>query len=140
MKKYLTIINVSLFALLIFVLFTYSRSQDTRDLGIGPIKSLNLGPINKGQVKMGQNIFNNKCFVCHSLDQKKVGPPLGRVAKEQAPEYILNLLLNTVEMQQKDQRIKQLIYQYKILMPDLKLSKNDASSVLEYLRSASETR
>jgi cytochrome c len=140
MKKSLTIIIVSLFALLIFVLFSFARNQDTRDLGIGPIKSLNLGPIDQAKVAIGKTIFNSKCFVCHTLDQKKIGPPLGKVAKDQAPEYIANLLLNTIEMQQKNARIKQLIIQFKIPMPDLKLSKNDALSVLEYLRSAAETR
>ncbi|TAL69049.1 MAG: cytochrome c [Bacteroidetes bacterium] len=140
MKNSLNIIIIAIIALLVMFLFTNSGTQENRDLGVGPIKSLKLGPINKGQVSMGQNIFNSKCFVCHTLDQKKVGPPLGKVAKEQAPEYIVNLLLNTVEMQQKDSRVKQLLYQYKVPMPDLKLSKNDALSVLEYLRSASENR
>jgi len=113
---------------------------DSKDYGVGPIKNVKLGAIDKNLVNNGKKIFDTKCIVCHTLDDKRIGPPLRNVAKEQTPEYIMNLLANTANMQKQDERIKKLIAQYKVVMTDLKLNQNDIRSVYEYLRFASENR
>jgi cytochrome c551/c552 len=112
--------------------------QDQKDKGIGPIKNIELGAIDPKMVSKGKDLFNNKCLVCHELDQKKIGPPLRNITKTRSPEYIMNLLLNTVQMQQQDPIVKDLISTYKINMTPPEFSNDQARSVLEYLRSVAK--
>ena len=110
-----------------------------KDHGIGPVKSVELGPLNKKMTDDGKAIFNNKCTICHDLDQKKIGPPLRNVSKDRAPEFIMNLLLNSAQMQKENPIIKDLLKKYNnMLMPDPALNQAQARSVLEYLRSVSK--
>ena len=112
-----------------------SVPQD-KDRGIGPIKNVELGPLNKKMIDEGKSIFTNQCVICHEMDQKKLGPPLRNVTKERTPEYIMNLLLNSTQMQKDDPLVKSLLKQYNNLpMPDPALNQSKARSVLEYLRS-----
>ena len=109
---------------------------DIKDLGVGPIKTITLGPIDAKLVSQGKTIFTNTCALCHELDQLKIGPPLRNIAKDRAPEFILNLMLNTSGMQKSDPYIKALIVKYNnIVMTDPGLNQAQAKSVLEYLRS-----
>lgn len=59
--------------------------------------------------------------------------------KEHSPEFIMNLLLNTVEMQQKNEHMKAEVKEFVTIMPDPKLTQDQARAILEYLRSAVET-
>jgi mono/diheme cytochrome c family protein len=106
------------------------------DKGIGPIKELKLGPIDEELAEKGKAIFTKKCTVCHQLDSKKIGPPLRDVVNQQTPEFIMNMILNTDQMEKKDPTVKKLIAQYQTYMSVLDLNKDQARSVLEYLRSA----
>jgi len=84
----------------------------------------------------GKKIFQAKCIVCHDLNTKKIGPPLKNITKESTPEYIMNLLVNAVEMQKQDHHMLDLLKEYNnIHMPDPGLSQAQARTVLEYLRS-----
>jgi len=109
--------------------------QEKKDYGIGPIKNVKLGSIDMKMVAKGRDLFNNKCLLCHDLDQKKIGPPLRSITKTRTPEYILNLMLNTTQMQQEDPVVKELIVTYKVPMTPPDFSDEQARSVLEYLRS-----
>jgi len=109
------------------------------DKGIGPVKNVELGPINKKMADDGKAIFTSKCIICHELDQKKIGPPLRNTTKVRAPEFIMNLLLNTVQMQKENSTIKDLIKKYNnVPMSDPSLNQTQARSVLEYMRSVSK--
>lgn len=109
--------------------------QETKDRGIGPVKELKLGPLNGKMALTGKVLFNNKCLLCHDLDQKKIGPPLRDITKIRTPEFIMNLLLNTTQMQQEDAIIKGLIIAYKVPMTPPNISNEQARAILEYLRS-----
>ncbi len=118
---------------------TEHAAKTKENIGIGPIKELKLGPIDEKLVKEGKNIFNSKCMACHRLDMKLVGPPLRNITEQYSPVYLMNYLLNTSEMQKKEPQLKKLIKQYNgVLMPDQGLSKEQARSVLEYLRSVAK--
>jgi len=118
------------------MLFTPFSGPQVKDLGIGPVKSVELGPLNKKWVDEGKAVFNNLCVVCHDIDQKKLAPPLRNITKLRTPEYIMNLLLNSAQMQKDNPTVKALLKQYNnLLMPDPALGKAKARSVLEYLRS-----
>lgn len=105
------------------------------DKGIGPIKEVKLGPINEDMADQGELIFKKKCTTCHQLDSKKVGPPLRDVTKQQTPEFIMNMILNSDEMEKKNPQIKKLVAQLQTYMSGLDLNQDQARSVLEYLRS-----
>jgi len=106
------------------------------NIGIGPVKDVKLGPINKSLVKEGQNIFNSKCFACHKLNTRLVGPALVPIVKKTNPVYLMNYLLNTTEMQKKEPQLKKLIKKFNgVVMPDQYINKKQARAVLEYLRS-----
>lgn len=106
--------------------------------GIGPVETIQLGSINQALVNEGEQIFNSKCIACHTLDEKRLGPPLGNVTQKLRPEFIMNYLLNTNEMQEKDEYLKGLIKEYNIVMPDQNLQEQEARSILEYLRAAAK--
>ena len=109
--------------------------QENKNRGIGPVKELTLGPINVKMALTGKELFNNKCLLCHDLEQKKIGPPLRDITKIRTPEFIMNLLLNTTQMQQEDPIIKGLIIAYKLPMTPPNISNEQARAILEYLRS-----
>ncbi len=115
-------------------------AAQAKDLGVGPIKSVKLDPtLDKKMITEGKGIFNDKCSLCHELDQLKIGPPLRNITKDRAPEYIMNLLLNTEAMQKADPNIKALIKKYNnIIMINPALNEAKARSVVEYLRSVAK--
>jgi cytochrome c551/c552 len=113
----------------------YSNYKYPNENGIGPIKELALGAIDQNLVSQGNKIFNMKCMACHKLDTRDVGPPLRNVTKKYTPVYMMNYLLNTTEMQRKDPLMQKLVAEYKIIMPDQVLTREDARALLEYFRS-----
>lgn len=87
----------------------------------------------------GKILFNDKCSACHSLDVEVECPALRSIIKKLRPEYIMNYLLNTTEMQKKDSQLKELIKKYNgEAMPDLELKEPQARALLEYFRSAAK--
>jgi cytochrome c551/c552 len=107
-----------------------------QDRGIGPVKKVDLGPLNKKMIDEGKNIFDNKCFLCHDLDQKKIGPTLRNITKERTPEYIMNLMVNYAQMLKEDPILKSTFKKFNnVPMTDPALNQTQARSVLEYLRS-----
>lgn len=115
----------------------YPQKKEAVDNGIGPIKELKLSPkIDKSLVEEGSSIFYSKCYLCHDVDQTKLAPPLRGVAKKLSPVFIMNYLLNTAEMQEKDPIIKELLKEYSNVpkMPNQQLTRQQARAVLEFLR------
>jgi len=130
-------------AIIFFVSAGFTLLQQTnpqnQDPGVGPVKNVVTGPIDDKMVADGKKIYLAKCVVCHELDTKKIGPPLRNITKERMPEYIMNLLVNAVQMQKQDQFVKDLIKKYNnIAMPDPAISQIQARTVLEYLRSVAK--
>ena len=112
-----------------------SEYQYPNDNGIGPIKELLLKDVDQVLALRGQKIFTMQCMACHQLDTRSVGPPLRNITKKNTPVFIMNYLLNTTEMQRKDPILMKLVAEYKVIMPDQQLTRDDARAVLEYLRS-----
>ncbi|MEP0861299.1 MAG: cytochrome c [Ignavibacterium sp.] len=103
--------------------------------GIGPVKQkLELGPIDPKLVKKGEEIFNTKCVACHKLDERYVGPAQRDVIKRRTPEFIMNMMLNPLEMQEKHPVVKKLLAEYMTQMTNQNLSFDDARALLEYFR------
>jgi|WetSurMetagenome_2_1015567.scaffolds.fasta_scaffold607626_1 cytochrome c len=109
------------------------------DKGTGPFKDVKLGPVDQAKARKGLGIFMDKCFLCHELDNKKLGPPLRNITKQETPEFILNMIVNPVEMQKLNDKIKDQMKKYNNLpMLDQQISQPDALNILEYLRSVAK--
>ena len=134
------IFSVSLpLVILVVVLGSFQGMAQEKSKGIGPVKTVALGPVNPKWVDEGKGIFNTQCMVCHDLDQKKIGPALPNITKQRSPEFIMNLHLNSAQMQKEDPTIKVLLKEYNNLpMPDPMLNQAKARSLLEYMRSVAK--
>lgn len=105
--------------------------------GIGPItEELKLGPIDKALAKTGEKAFETKCFSCHRLDERYVGPALRDVTKRRTNEFVVNMILNPDEMTKKHPETKKLLAEYMTPMTFQNVSKDEAMALLEYLRLA----
>jgi mono/diheme cytochrome c family protein len=104
--------------------------------GIGPITEIVLDSIiDNSKVSAGEAIFAGKCISCHKVSNEKlVGPGLAGITKLRRPEWIMNMMLNPMEMTQKDSLAKELLSIYYSQMLDNNLKQEEARSVLEYLR------
>ena len=135
-KKNNGVILIGVLFLSIITIFG-CNSKPKKDIGVGPVKEVNLASaINVQQSQEGQNIFNAKCKMCHGLNKKVIGPALGDVLSRRSPEWIMNMILNPDQMVKENEAARQLFEEYnKIAMMNQNLSENDARSILEYIRS-----
>ncbi len=113
--------------------------QQEKDKGIGPFQDVKLSPLNPDKVKKGMALFNTKCIICHELDVKKLGPPIRNTTKVYTPEFILNMIVNPLEMEKSNETIKALLKQYNNLpMIDQKITQDEALQIFDYLRSVAK--
>jgi len=129
--KAVTVI-IPLFIIASFLLSGCSSKNE--EMGIGPVKEVKLGPIDKQLVDKGQQTFNTKCSACHKLDSKLVGPPLKDVTKRRKPEWIMNMILNPQQMTQENKIAKELFATYLVQMTFQDVTQDDARAILEYFR------
>jgi mono/diheme cytochrome c family protein len=119
--------------LVVLVLFS-GCSKESDDIGIGPIKKVELGPLDKNLAQKGKEAFEMKCVSCHKFDSKLVGPPLQGVTQRRKPEWIMNMILNPEQMTKEDKTAKQLFGQYLTQMTFQNVTENEARAILEYFR------
>src|SRR5215204_5515538 len=104
-------------------------------LGIGPVKTVDVSKFDAALADKGKTVFENKCSACHQLsDQKIVGPGLKGVTERHKPEWIMNMIINPVEMTQKDPQAKKLLAEHLTQMTNQDVAEPDARALLEYLR------
>ena len=103
--------------------------------GIGPVKEWKAGPADAALAAKGKAVYDAQCIVCHLYDKKKIGGPLRDIAKRRTPEYIINKMLNPVEMAESDPDNIPARKAYTIDMPKMTITEEEAKAVYEYLRS-----
>ena len=108
------------------------------DKGIGPVKELTLGPIDKTLAAQGKKLFDDKCAACHALARDMAGPALGGILKKETPEFVMNMILNTAEMVAKNETIKKAVARFGMAMPAPGLSQDQARAILEYFRTTAK--
>jgi cytochrome c551/c552 len=112
-----------------------SAPAEDNGLGIGPVKTVDVSKFDAALADKGKSIFENKCSACHQLsDQKVVGPGLKGVTGRHKPEWIMNMIINPVEMTQKDPQAKKLLAEHLTQMTNQDIHEEDARALLEYLR------
>jgi len=102
--------------------------------GIGPVKSVKLGPIDEKLAAKGKEIYKANCTACHKIKKRYIGPALKGVTKRRSPEWIMNMIMNSKEMLEKDPVAKALIAEYHAPMAQQQLKEEEVRAILEYLR------
>jgi mono/diheme cytochrome c family protein len=104
--------------------------------GIGPITSVELGnEIDSELVAQGMEVYNQMCTACHKPDVKYIGPAPAKILTRRSPEWIMNMILNPVEMVEKDPIARALLIEYNgAPMANQNLTEDQARAVLEYFR------
>lgn len=103
--------------------------------GVGPIESLELGPIDEQLVELGQETYELLCSACHKFDSRYVGPALLGVTERRAPEWVMNMMLNPEVMIQEDETAYALFAEFLTPMANQGLTEEQARAILEYFRS-----
>lgn len=103
-------------------------------IGVGPIRMVEIGPLDPALASKGKIIFEQKCAACHKFDERYVGPALKGVTERRKPEWIMNMILNPSEMLEKDPTAKELLATYLTPMTFQDVSKEQARAILEYFR------
>lgn len=109
--------------------------------GIGPITSeVTLGPVDEAKAARGKEVFEFNCEACHMLDDRFVGPPLGRVLAHRSPTFVMNMMLNPEQMAREHPEGQKLLAEYPLVMPFQNITEDEARAVVEYLRTVMETQ
>lgn len=102
--------------------------------GIGPVKSVTLGTLDQSMADRGKKQFEAKCSACHKFEEKVVGPALQDVTLRRTPEWIMNMILNPIEMTQKDPIGQELLGEHLTQMTFQNIKEEEAREILEYFR------
>jgi mono/diheme cytochrome c family protein len=103
--------------------------------GIGPIQELALPEtVDDALAAEGQATFTAFCSACHKFGERYVGPDLAGVTQRRAPEWIMNMVLNTNEMIFNDDTAYELLAEYMTPMAQLPLTEEQVRGILEYFR------
>lgn len=107
----------------------------TKDFGVGPVKHVDLGPIDANKAAIGKELFEAKCTSCHKWSTEKyVGPGLVGVTKRREPEWIMNQIMVPDKMTAEDPIAKELLATYLTQMTNQNITEEQARNILEYFR------
>src|SRR5688500_8520655 len=86
-------------------------------------------------IAAGENIFNQNCIACHTMDQDGIGPALGGITKEVTAEWLKNFIKDPKKViESGDPRAKKLFERYKSMMPSFAYYKEDEiDGIVAYL-------
>jgi len=101
---------------------------------IGPVQTVDVGPIEDQLAAEGKELFDVRCKTCHKLDGEHVGPPLGDITERRDPGFIMNMILAPEEMVQKHPEARKLFSEYGVMMTNQNLTRQEARALLEYFR------
>jgi mono/diheme cytochrome c family protein len=92
-------------------------------------------PLDQAMIKTGSGIYDLKCAACHKLtDEKLVGPGWKDVTKRRKPEWIINMITNVDMMLAEDAEAQKLLEQCLVRMPNQNITKEEARSLIEFMR------
>lgn len=105
------------------------------------VKEVKLGAtIDPALSKQGAKVFDVTCTGCHKYDERYVGPALGEVTKRRTPEYVMNMILDTETMIEKDDTVRCMLQTYLMKMPNMQVDEKDARAVVEHLREVADKK
>lgn len=144
MKTKLTILTVILFSLVACDSQKQEQKQTqapaSSDKGIGPVTSITIGALDASLAEKGKSLFDTRCGACHKFGERYVGPDLTGITKRRTPEWTMNMILNPVEMTQKNEAAKQLLSEYLTQMTFQNISQDETRAIYEYFRKIDEAK
>lgn len=104
--------------------------------GIGPItERIEISnDIDQEMVLRGRMIYEQKCEMCHQLDNRRIGPSLGDIVERRSPEFVMNFILNPGEMVRNHPVGQDLLAEHFTEMQYQDVTVEEARAIYEFLR------
>ena len=104
--------------------------------GVGPIINVILeDKVNISMANSGEKLFNQLCTSCHIINEDYIGPAMSGILDRRSPEWIMNMILNPIQMLEEDPIAIELLQKYNFeYMYDQNLLEEEAREILEYFR------
>ena len=128
----------------LLIIFFLSISCQNNSKGIDPLENKGVGPIinvtledkvNISMAKSGEKLFNQLCTSCHIINEDYIGPAMSGILDRRTPEWIMNMILNPIQMLKEDPIAIELLEKYNFeYMYNQNLLEEEAREILEYFR------
>ena len=128
----------------LLIIFFLSISCQNNSKGIDPLENKGVGPIinvileDKVNILMansGEKLFNQLCTSCHVINEDYIGPAMSGILDRRSPEWIMNMILNPIQMVEEDPIAIELLEKYNFeYMYNQNLLEEEAREILEYFR------
>ena len=128
----------------LLIIFFTSISCQNNSKGIDPLENKGVGPIinviledkvNISMANSGEKLFNQLCTSCHIINEDYIGPAMSGILDRRSPEWIMNMILNPIQMLEEDPIAIELLQKYNFeYMYDQNLLEEEAREILEYFR------
>ena len=129
---------------LFLIIFFISISCQNNSKGIDTLENKGVGPIinviledkvNISMVNSGEKLFNQLCTSCHIINEDYIGPAMSGILDRRSPEWIMNMILNPIQMLEEDPIAIDLLEKYNFeYMYNQNLLEEEARDILEYFR------
>ena len=128
----------------LLIIFFISISCQNNSKGIDPLENKGVGRIinviledkvNISMANSGEKLFNQLCTSCHIINEDYIGPAMSGILDRRTPEWIMNMILNPIQMLEEDPIAIELLEKYNFeYMYDQNLLEEEAREILEYFR------
>ena len=128
----------------LLIIFFISISCQNNSKGIDALENKGVGPIinviledkvNISMANSGEKLFNQLCTSCHIINEDYIGPAMSGILDRRSPEWIMNMILNPIQMLEEDPIAIELLEKYNFeYMYDQNLLEEEAREILEYFR------
>ena len=128
----------------LLIIFFISISCQNNSKEIDPLENKGVGPIiniiledkvNISMANSGEKLFNQLCTSCHIINEDYIGPAMSGILDRRSPEWIMNMILNPIQMLEEDPIAIELLEKYNFeYMYDQNLLEEEAREILEYFR------
>ena len=112
------------------------RSDSLSNKGVGPITNVILeDKVNISMANSGEKLFNQLCTSCHMINEDYIGPAMSGILERRSPEWIMNMILNPIQMLEEDSIAIELLEEYDYeYMYNQNLLEEEVREILEYFR------
>ena len=112
------------------------RANYLSNKGVGPITNVKLeDKVSITMANSGEKLFNQLCTSCHMVNEDYVGPAMSGILDRRSPEWIMNMILNPIQMLEEDPIAIELLEKYNFeYMYNQNLLEEEAREILEYFR------
>ena len=126
--------------ILLFVIIGCQNNSEKIDSlsnkGVGPITNIILeDKVNISMANSGEKLFNQLCTSCHMINEDYIGPAMSGILDRRSPEWIMNMILNPIQMLKEDPIAIELLEEYDFeYMYNQNLLEEEVREILEYFR------